>query len=128
MAIDNAISNMIGKTPIAIRGGTRGDEDMLFIMSDGAHYCFYHSQDCCETVEIEDVCGDIYDLLDSPLLQAEEVSYSQNETPPGCDGGSESFTWTFYKFATIKGSVTVRWLGTSNGYYSEAVSIRESYV
>jgi hypothetical protein len=35
----------------------------------------------------------------------------------------ESYTWTFYRFGTRRGSVTVRWLGHSNGYYSEGVSV-----
>lgn len=60
------------------------------------------------------------DLVGSPLLQAEEVSADDPEDYPDYD--QEYHTWAFYKFATIKGSVTLRWLGESNGYYSEEVT------
>ena len=92
-----------------------GDE-LVFKTEDGKIHKFYHSQDCCESVGIEDVCGDLSDLIGSPLLIAEEVD---NMDVPEVQ--AESFTWTFYKFGTVKGNVTVRWLGTSNGYYGEGV-------
>jgi hypothetical protein len=49
---------------------------------------------------------------------AEEVVSENSEHAPQYP---DSWTWTFYKFATIKGYVTIRWLGESNGYYSESV-------
>jgi len=93
-------------------------EELTLYLSDTNYVRFYHSQDCCESVYIEDICGDLNDLVGSPLIEAEEVSDYEGE-----DTGEESYTWTFYKFATRKGFVTVRWYGSSNGYYSESVSV-----
>lgn len=95
-------------------------DSLVFAQEDGEAYEFYHEQDCCECVTIEDICGDLKDLEGSPILLAEEV---WNADEPECN--AESYTWTFYKFATIKGYVDVRWLGTSNGYYSESVNFRK---
>jgi hypothetical protein len=96
---------------------------MLFKSSTGKTFKFIHYQDCCEGVSIEDVCGDLADLVGSPLLMAEEVDNLEDFHPD--DSQYESCTWTFYKFGTSKGSVTVRWLGISNGYYSESVDYSE---
>jgi len=93
----------------------------MFETADGQRFVFAHMQDCCESVDINDITGDLQDLVGSPMLQAEEVS---GVTPVDFDEGDhESVTWTFYKFGTRKGWVDVRWLGESNGYYSESVEL-----
>ena len=80
----------------------------------------YHEQDCVESVTIDDIVGDLDDLVEEPILLAEEVT--SNENPAGVSlQFQDSFTWTFYKFATRKGYVDIRWYGKSNGCYSEAV-------
>jgi len=110
-----------------IRGLERGSDNVTFICADGSEYYMYHSQDCCESVDIDDVCGDVEDLIGNPILIAEERTSSEN--PPDYQGDTryqDSFTWTFYELATIKGSVTIRWYGESNGYYSESVEFAKT--
>ena len=117
------IEDMRGKVFTRVLGGV-GDGELVFETAT-ERFVFFHQQDCCEHVSIEDVCGDLQDLVGEPLLLAEEVS---GETPVDFNERDyESVTWTFYKFATRRGYVDVRWLGESNGYYSEGVSLgRES--
>lgn len=94
-----------------------GADVLTFAFADGAKYEMRHRQDCSEDVQIDDIVGDLDDLLGSPLTMAEEVT-NQNGTNLKL---RESFTWTFYKFATVRGYVTIRWYGCSDGYYSERV-------
>lgn len=132
-------SELVGKTLTrAEKIDNGGDDEIIFDTDDGLRFTQYHSQDCCESVRVEDVVGDLSDLIGSTILQAEGVSHDGEadyengdydkkvmkgwpEGIPVPDYVSDSFTWTFYKLATIKGSVTIRWLGESNGYYSESV-------
>lgn len=131
---ETKISDLKGKTLTKI---LKSDEELIFITDDGLQYKMYHEQDCCEEVLIDDINGDLGDLLGTPILIAEEVQnqdfvngfeakFRKAELPEfsRCFGYGyipESYTWTFYKIATIKGYVTIRWFGESNGYYSESV-------
>lgn len=87
-------------------------------------FTFYHDQDCCEGVSIESIVGDLSDLVGSPIMKAEEVVSTEAQPGQVVSEWDDSFTWTFYKLATIKGYVDVRWFGSSNGYYGEGVDIR----
>lgn len=107
-----------GKTLSKIEN--KGDE-VVFTTETGEVYKLYHSQDCCESVTVEDVCGDINDLIGSPLVEAEESTSNKNPEGVKAKEYQDSFTWTFYKLRTAKGGVTLRWYGESNGYYSESV-------
>jgi hypothetical protein len=114
---------LVGKTLTKIDGGK--DSDMLtFHTTEGETYKMYHSQSCCETVYLEDVAGELSDLIGSPIIRAEENS---NDDPdlgrmPGTSS-YDSYTWTFYRIQT-KGLVVLRWYGTSNGYYSETATFK----
>lgn len=113
------LSDLIGKTLADVTGCTKGSKEILWTTTDGAQYRMFHDQDCCESVVVEDVTGNVADLLGSPITMADESSSERGDpAPPNPD----SWTWTFYKLATVKGYVDIRWLGESNGYYGEEVS------
>ena len=111
------LEDILGKTFTDIYRDDNNGDAMFFVMADGTRYVMHHEQDCCEDVHITDINGELKDLVGSPILEAEEAS----EHDPGPEGRWNSITWTFYKLATIKGSVNIRWHGESNGYYSESV-------
>lgn len=118
------VSAMLGMTMASVERVENDGDELVFTNTDGQVFKLYHDQDCCESVVIEDIAGDLSDLVGSPLIQSEEVS-SEPPTRGPDEYEPESETWTFYKFGTAKGYVTVRWWGTSNGYYSESVDFAQ---
>jgi hypothetical protein len=110
------IDEMIGQT---MRNIEKKVDELIFTSNEGTIFRFYHNQNCCEDVNIEDVCGDLNDLIGSIMIHAEWIT--NNNLP---ERYALSKTWTFYRFLTLKGCVTVRWIGESNGYYSEEVDFQ----
>lgn len=118
-------SDLVGKTITSIVGG-QGDEQLTIETGDDKIYRMYHNQDCCEHVYLEDIAGDLSDLVGSPILTAEESS--SEVLPEGLDREPyhyrESEEWTFYRISTAKGLVVIRWYGASD-YYSTRVDFVE---
>jgi hypothetical protein len=121
------VNELIGKTLNKIE---RETHRLIFYCEDGSKFLMFHKQDCCESVAIDDINGDLEDLIGVPILKAEEVSnyepkrlevIEKSNLKESCDDSYASHTWTFYKFATINGYVDVKWFGHSNGCYSEKV-------
>lgn len=113
------LSEIIGKTMKSV-ALDKAQDRITFTSESGEEWLMHHDPDCCESVTVDDICGELDDLVGSPILQAEQSSSDQN--PEGVTKEfQDSFTWTFYRFATAKGSVVIRWYGESNGYYSESV-------
>jgi len=104
---------------------SKDKDEIIFIENNGKKYRMYHDQACCEHVYIEDICGKLDWLIGTPIISASEDT-NRDTNPEGFeDEYQESFTWTFYNIATMKGYVTIRWYGESNGYYSESVDLEE---
>ena len=89
--------------------------DRIIFENSKEKYELLHDQNCCEDVFIDDVCGELSNLENAEITYAERTT---NEGNPKVEYDG-SCTWTFFKFATNKGWVDVRFYGTSNGYYSE---------
>jgi len=99
------------------------ENNKIYFYCDNIKYLMFHNQECCESVNIEDIAGDLNDLLNTPVLTAYEDTNHENDRK--IDDNDDSFSWTFYVIRTIKGTVTISWYGTSNGYYSEEADFFE---
>lgn len=106
-----SIGDILNKTFSSVKNTGR---EIQFLGDES--FMLYHEQDCCESVYVEDVCGDLSDLEGTPILSA------SSDTNSGTNDYDGDCQWTFYHFRTIKGTVTIRFYGTSNGYYSTGVS------
>ena len=112
-------SSLNGLDIVEVDGLSVGSDEVTFKTLCGRQFKMYHNQDCCEDVSIDDVCGDVGDII-GLVISAEERESEGDEGEY-----DETSTWTFYDIQTSKGSVNIKWLGSSNGYYSESVDFSE---
>lgn len=116
------ISDLVGRVFTGVNVAACSVDDVSVYVSLYAHdACVYfgHVQQCCESVGLDEVHGDTMDLVGSPVLKATLETGGAED-----DNGTSS--WAFYHIATMKGYVTFRFGGSSNGYYSEEVCIYEN--
>ena len=107
---DISLENLVGKTIVSIQG-LETDLGIFLTCSDGSVYEWYHCDECCDIISLNDILGNISDLIGSPIVkyskESREVDLLLIETG-----------WSFYNVATDKEFVTVRWYGESSGNYS----------
>lgn len=118
LTINNAFS---GKS-ITKSEGLKVGNDVITIYFGDEFFEMYHSQSCCENVEVEDINGDT-DLVGTTFYEIIEKECNKE----ALDEYTGSYTWTFYTIRTSKGYLDIRWYGTSNGYYSERVDLDVFY-
>jgi hypothetical protein len=112
------MQRLVGEVIKSIKGLEKDSEEVFIYTESGLIFNFYREQFYCENVRLIDFELD-NDLSGALVLSAEEV---EGESVID-DEADIPATWAFYKIETIKGDLFMRWLGESNGYYSEAVNL-----
>ena len=122
MSPETTLKPLLGEIITNIEGASSDKTYVVFSLANGKRFGMSHRQDCCEYVAVHSVVGELQNIIDSPVLSALEIEGD----PAGVEySGSESHTFTTFRITTAKGTVEIRWLGESNGYYSENVSFEE---
>jgi hypothetical protein len=98
----------------------REENQILLTTRSGRKFLVYHEQDCCETVAISGQDGSFDNLIGKPLIEARDFGVDTSE-----EAIDDSQTTTTLVFRVDDQTVISRWIGDSNGYYSESVDIAE---
>lgn len=96
------------------------ENQILLTTASGRQVMICHDQDCCESVEICGTDGDWKTLIGKPIqsVTADEVNCDHEED-------ADSRTRTSLIFRVDGATVISRWVGDSNGYYSECVDFKD---
>lgn len=117
--IEVGLDVLVGKTIHHITGMNEYSPEVKIITECEHEFIFTHLQDCCEDVSLVDFELGCDDFSAAVIVSAK---LETNESYSDCEYDDyPSQTWSFYKIETTKGEIWMRWLGKSNGYYSESV-------
>ena len=123
------IQELAGKKIVAIDivDDSSKDHEIRIEIEGGRVFRFYHNQDCCESVTIEpsqDGDGSLLSLVGKEIREASMEAIESGDPPPEYP---DSWTRTTTTFRTDSETVISRWIGESNGYYSEDVDLEEIF-
>lgn len=113
------IEDLVGEVLTHI--DTDDSQSILLTTQSGRQILIEHQQDCCESVHIVDTKGNWRELIGKPILWATHKEEAPDDDIDYC----ESATQTKITFKVDDATVISRWIGESNGYYSESVDIEE---
>lgn len=116
LEVDKLLTKIKDLIILNIEGLEKYSPEVILKLSNGNELVFYHEQDCCESVSLEDFEISSKSLIGSKILDIELRSDRKNSYD-----GSE--TWCFYNVKTTQGDLWLRFHGSSNGYYSEWVDL-----
>jgi hypothetical protein len=112
---DLDFETLVGKTINKIEV----EDDRVNLFTDCGRYTMISFEQWCgNDVEVyldNDEEDNLDVILNSPILLAEES-----------EGSVDGYDYTFYKLSTAIDSITLRFYGRSNGYYSESVELYKS--
>lgn len=94
------------------------ENEILLTFEDGTKLLFYHDQECCESVSLVSIDGDIKKLK-GMVLKNIEFDSAYTATDYGICGKTQIV------FKTDNETIVTKWIGESNGYYSVGVNTKE---
>lgn len=107
---NTALDSLLGQTFSKVHVS---DDAVHFYIEGKLKFKMCHVQECCESVYLGDITGDLDDLVGSPILDAKET-YSYSKEVGEC---------YFYDIRTLKGSVTFRFMHEYAAMYSSKASL-----
>lgn len=117
-----SIEDFVGKVVSNIKFERAGKynqgpiDAIIFNFADGDIFKIYHEQECCESVFLKDITGDLDFLINEKILKIEEISNQEGEM-------YSTETWTFHRISTFNNTISLCWYGESNGFHSEGVNV-----